>query len=147
MTSFTPAPKPRPSSRKGRTGIARSRVKPRNAKRYAANLLRAYGPENRRDWMRNQDCLGCGRAGYSVSAHIVGGGGSRKASYTKTIPLCCLSRLGVDGCHQKFDRYEDIGFTRGTAGVDALATVTETCWRATQSRVRSFDTPHTPGTP
>jgi hypothetical protein len=77
----------------------RTRVKPVNRKRKAANLERAHGPVTRREWIKTLACSNCGAVGYSVGAHIKNGGAGRKADARFTIPLC-HSRDGIEGCHE-----------------------------------------------
>jgi hypothetical protein len=62
------------------------------------------------------DCAECGISGSSQCAHansaIWGKSRGKKASDIATFPLCC-DRLGVVGCHTRFDQY--IGITREEA--------------------------------
>lgn len=121
-----PIPKrgPKYRERRKRTAAARRARKTDNA-------LRVYGPPARREWMRWQSCLGCGRVGASVSAHIENEGKGRKAHYSKTIPLCDGRQFfGPQGCHQRFDAYERVnGFKRGEAAPQRLAAETEQHWQ------------------
>lgn len=55
-----------------KTPLQRSRIKRVNAKRKVREFRRAFGGQDRIEWMRRQPCLGCGIVGYSVSALIVG---------------------------------------------------------------------------
>lgn len=136
-------PKPEPRKKKVRTPLKRSGriarkavVKKVNVKRKAKELLRAFGPPERREWMKEQMCLGCGAWGFSVSAHIENDGKNRRAAADKTIPLCCRSRGMPNACHQKFDAYETIGhdtrrpFKKGDEYVYGLAAGTEMRWQS-----------------
>lgn len=122
-----PVKKPKPRSRPAspQKTVRKSRPKKTNYARRKKENLRAFGAVARRHWMREQACIACGRFGFSVSAHIESGGKSRRADASKTIPLCCWSRMGVEGCHQKFDRYEAIGTVRSRAIVRGGPRATE----------------------
>lgn len=54
-------------------------------------------------------CIECGLEGYSQAAHSNewshGKGRGMKASDTALFPLCA-DRLGVQGCHSRFDQYK-----------------------------------------
>ena len=63
-------------------------IKKVNRKRKAANLERAHGPAERREWIKTLPCANCGIVGYSEGAHIRNGGMSRKADMRFVIPLC-----------------------------------------------------------
>jgi len=72
-------------------------LKRRNAKRHAANHLRAYGPEERKAFVlslpctvRNSKC-----AGRMQQAHIETGGTSRKADASKVVSLCRYHHIDV----------------------------------------------------
>ena len=73
-------------------------IRTRNRKRKAANLERAHGPAERREWIKTLPCANCGIVGYSEGAHIKNGGMSKKADARFTIPLCGRV-VGVIGCH------------------------------------------------
>ncbi len=80
----------------------RTRVKPKNAKRAKENHERAYGPEERVEWIRTLHCANCDMPAVFwdrkiVSAHIKNAGMSRKADARFTIPLC--ETRFRDGCH------------------------------------------------
>lgn len=89
--------------------------KKRNVKRHAANLERAYGPKERREFVKTLPCAACGRVGSSVSAHLLGNGGmSRKKPANTTGPLCSApctlfsakrKAIIVRGDHDLFDNY------------------------------------------
>lgn len=66
---------------------AKKPINPVNRKRRAAELLRTYGPPERRAWTKEQPCEVCG-AEPSDNAHIEREGMSRKAHYALIIPLC-----------------------------------------------------------
>lgn len=71
-----------------RTGLARrKRLNPVNRERRAAELLRTYGPPERRAWVRYQRCIVCGLRGCD-NAHITTDGMGRKADHTRIVPLC-----------------------------------------------------------
>ena len=78
-------------------------IKKVNRKRKAANLERAHGPAERREWIKTLPCANCGIVGYSEGAHIKNGGMSKKADARFVIPLCgiyIVARKGcVIGCH------------------------------------------------
>jgi hypothetical protein len=69
----------------------------------AAEQERKYGPPARREWMKRQPCCVCGRTP-SDSAHVTNGGLSRKAHYTRTVPLCADNvARGYSGHHSEYD--------------------------------------------
>ena len=61
-------------------------VKRRNVKRHAAAMLRAFGPIERREWMRAQPSVVDG-ATPCVSVHVKSGGKSRRADARYTVPM------------------------------------------------------------
>ncbi len=120
----------------------RTRVKSVNRKRKAANMKRAYGPVERREWVKRQACANChttrgiayGTEVEIVSAHIVTGGMSRKSEADKTVPLC--ERKDGRGCHQI-----QHGLNGGWSALlrldtpekrEAAAATTEAAWQAHQ---------------
>jgi hypothetical protein len=50
-------------------------------------------------------CINCGVEGYSQAAHGPAAGKGLKASDDLLFPLCTV-RVGVNGCHEKYDAYE-----------------------------------------
>lgn len=69
------------------------RPKPVNRKRRATNLLRAYGPPERRAWVKHQPCvvgplLNDPCEGPRENAHTEVLGKGIKAAYTTIIPTC-----------------------------------------------------------
>ncbi len=68
-------------------------VKKRNRKRHTREWLRAYGSPERVEFVRWRRCVVAtivceGAVGLRENAHIVTGGGSRKADADKIVPLC-----------------------------------------------------------
>ena len=57
-------------------------------------------------------CKACGIQGFSQAAHLPPNGKSIKQDDRLTFALCC-DRLGIKGCHPKYDQYEL--FTRAVA--------------------------------
>ena len=72
-------------------------MKRRNARRKASELLRAYGPPQRRAWLVLRPCVACGRVGTEEypnhQHHTENGGKGRKADADTTVSLC-------PPCHQ-----------------------------------------------
>ncbi len=116
----------------------RTRVKPVNRKRKAANVKRAYGPVERREWMKRQSCFACGLTRgivfgtevEIVSAHIVTGGTGRKADAHLTVPLC--EREDGHGCHQLQHQFGwgYLTHLNTKAKREAAAATTEAAWQA-----------------
>lgn len=70
------------------SGIARKvRVKSRNNARQRDDFARVYHSEARRKFVASLPCSACG-IGPCQGHHIENEGASRKAHYTKIIPLC-----------------------------------------------------------
>jgi hypothetical protein len=121
--SFNPVPKPPPRPKKEPKPI-----KGRNANRAADNFTRAYGSEERVEFVGQLPCIvpGCPSL-HQDNAHIEGDGGSRKAGADKVVPLC-------RGHHRtRKDSLHNLGREEfeGTHYVDlaALALDTERTWR------------------
>lgn len=96
----------------------------RTAKQKAANWARAYGSDERREWVQRQRCIvpGC-HCRQSVNAHIEGDGVGRKAHHTKIIPVCDLHHREMhDGIASFALEY---GFDLGQCAAD-----TEFRWQA-----------------
>jgi len=76
----------------------RQRIRPVNAKRRAENWKRAYGSEDRVAWVKQLNCVACGRTPCE-NAHTANGGMGRKADASTIIPLCkpCHHDLHVQG--------------------------------------------------
>ena len=143
----------RPGQLRSRSAPLRSRepargkpMKKVNRKRKAANLERAHGPAERREWIKTLPCANCGIVGYSEGAHIRNGGMSRKADARFTIALCAsrVALIGgvnfpISGCHYAQHRY---GWTY-LATLDtpekreAAAARTEQLWLAHRSAGRT----------
>lgn len=72
-----------------RTPLERSSKPPRkrNYKKWKRNQVRAYGPTERRQWVKDQPCCVSGRRAPSENVHIKSGGTSRKADHEFVIPL------------------------------------------------------------
>lgn len=124
---MTAAPKPTPRRQNKAGGI-----RARNAKRRAAEFARAFHSEERVRFVRSQPCAACLKFGEIENAHIEGGGASRRADYTKIVPLCrtChrqMHRMGLDTflARHGLDRAE----------IAAIAEHTERSWKARQTSV------------
>jgi hypothetical protein len=85
--------------------MRRTRVKSSNPARKAANLTRAHGSPEFREWIKQRPCVACGRTP-SDAAHLKSGGTGRKDDVTGVVPLCsdfpgdgCM----VYGCHSRYD--------------------------------------------
>lgn len=112
----------------------KTRMKGANRERKAANLERAHGPAERREWIKTLPCANCGIVGYSEGAHIKNGGMSKKADARFIVPLCGQHH-DVIGCHATQHIYGwsalwalDCGWLRSLA-----ADRTEAAW---QSHIR-----------
>ncbi len=105
-----------------------------NRKRKAKNTLRAFGPVERRKWMKTQLCVGCGRVqGFFtniVSAHIETGGTGRKSDARLTIALC--ETITKTGCHdaQHLWGWSCIKKLDTPEKREAAAARTEAAWQA-----------------
>lgn len=77
-----------------------------NRKRRETNKQRAYGPSQRRAFVRGLPCSSCGIEGFSQNAHVVkiDGGMGFKGSYLGIAPLCG-SRFQNPGCHNLYDEH------------------------------------------
>ncbi len=65
-----------------------------------SETLRIYGPPERREFVKSQPCVACGKQGDSENAHIETGGMGRKADFDKIIPLCGTRlEFGEKSCH------------------------------------------------
>ncbi len=117
----------------------RTRVKPRNAKRKASEMERAYGPPERREFVKAMPCAACRVVGYSENAHLLGNGGmSRKADADTVGPLCgpravfaVLNYKIYPGCHNLYDKHRatfDAVFP--TFDPERTAAETQAAWSA-----------------
>ncbi len=111
-----------------RVGLARPTFTPRPAKQWTANELpgsrvpfaRVEPPlreivtitkddptsdEAYRRLVAALPCINCGIEGYSQAAHGPTLGAGIKCSDEILFPLCTV-RVGVKGCHERFDQYE-----------------------------------------
>lgn len=62
--------------------------------------------ESYRRWVATLPCYECRIQGYSQCAHPnTGKAKGAKLSDAGCFPLCC-DRLGIKGCHSRFDQYE-----------------------------------------
>ena len=120
----TAVPKPTRTPKRPRT-----RVKPRNAKRHKREWTRAYHSDERVKFVRSLMCVAClGFGPGIVNAHIEGDGASRKASYTKIVPM-------HDGCHREWHQRGDAFLEECHLSRDELveeAAATERRWQAIQ---------------
>ncbi len=86
-----------------------------NRKRKTANTERAYGPPERREFVKLMRCAACETFGYSENAHLLGNGGMSRKGAAKTIGPLCGPRVIFDGirltymkymgCHALFDEH------------------------------------------
>ena len=103
---------------KRRTPIKRTgRINPINRQRRARERERAYGPEERREWLTSQPCVACGSAGPIHQHHTKGGGTGRKADCQTTVALCAR-------CHRMHHDGHDLG-----VDWEAEARRTEAAWQ------------------
>lgn len=85
---------------KGSGGLrSRKPIAKRNPKRKAKEFARAYGSDERVEFVRWLPCLLCARMP-SQNAHVGNGGMSRKADADRIVPLCGPD---VTGCHAIYD--------------------------------------------
>lgn len=117
------------------TRLARSaRLNPVNRKRKISALERAYGAQQRREWMKLQPCAVCGRTP-SDAAHLTNGGMSRKADASLTVPLCADGMLYL-GHHSEYDGGKRSFRAKYPIDLEALASRTEALWVAHQGGTR-----------
>ena len=115
--------------------IRRAPVRKVNPKRKARNLLRAYGPAARREWMTSMDCLTCGQPSFESArtqqSHLRSrSGAGRKGDARHTVPAC-------DYCHKLYPRQSEWAkrfpdFT--DAVLNAYAAALELEWQAHLNR-------------
>jgi hypothetical protein len=110
-----------------------SRIPRVNRQRKSKNWIRAYGSEQRVEFVRSLGCSVCG-AIPSENAHIVTGGVGRKADAKSIVPLCgrrSTFELAFVGHHgllhewgrETFQRFFNINLAKA-------ARETESAWRA-----------------
>jgi hypothetical protein len=105
MTTFSPAPKPRPTVKppKGVNKVNKARKK--------LDDVRVYGPIPRRKLVSLGPCSACGADALCDNAHVLGNDGAgRKGSYKGIAPLCRpRPALGTiyEGCHAFSHRNPD----------------------------------------
>lgn len=89
----TPLRPKRPMAR-GSATLRRTRPLPKvNRKRKALELLRTYGPAERRAWITSFCCLTCGHPPKSEQSHLRSrSGAGRKGDAAQIVPMC-------RGCH------------------------------------------------
>lgn len=77
-----------PLARSGRLA-RKTRLAPVNRARKAKELLRTYGPAERRDWMTHFPCLTCGHPPKSEQSHLRSKSGTgRKGDASQIVPMC-----------------------------------------------------------
>jgi hypothetical protein len=81
----------------------KKRPRRRNPERAARNLERAYGPEERRAWVKSLPSVVSG-GGPCVNAHVKNGGMSRKADAEWIVPLTSAEHDEYD--QQGHDSFE-----------------------------------------
>lgn len=120
---FSPQPKPARTPRKSPKPLPRAKKKMRKSgrikpkKRSASEYARIYGSEARVEFVKAIPCVGCGRSQPFVpieNAHIENDGLSRKAHYTKIVPLC--GRFAPKfSCHERMHNHgrEDLELWSG----------------------------------
>ncbi len=97
-------------------------VNPVNRARKAANFARAYGSEDRVEWVQSLPCCVCGRSP-SQNAHIRTGGMGRKSDARFIVPLCAKDHAEQEGRTAAFERDRRLpaGFLeRAAADLEAL---------------------------
>lgn len=95
-----PLARKRPLQAKTPMKRAKTPLKPRNPARRAHNHARAYGPEDRIQWVKAQPCLVCGTVP-SENAHVRSGGMGRKADAKHIVPLCHTHHAALHQVGQK----------------------------------------------
>lgn len=116
--------------------MKRSRIK--QHARPEEETLRIYGDAERRAWMTRQPCAFCG--GHPcMSAHIRGGGTSRKADATETLPMCRTCHDEYDGRSKPWGRVTFLA-NRGLTFDDVLrmAAEAEDRWQAYAATDRAW---------
>lgn len=109
----------------------RKSLRARNARRKAAEFVRAFHSEERVRFVRSRPCVVCLKFGEIENAHIEGGGAARRADYTKIVPLCrtChrrMHRMGIDTFLARWGLTAD--------DLPMMAEDTERCWQRRQAR-------------
>lgn len=127
MRRKSPLRAKRPMPR-GSATLERHRPLPKvNRKRKAANLLRAYGPASRRDWITGLPCLTCGHPPKSQQSHLRSrSGAGRKGDAKHVVPMC-------DPCHRLYPQRSKWAarFPHWTdAELERAAAVIEAAWQA-----------------
>lgn len=116
----------------------KTKGKPKNAKRSKANLARAHGPVERREWTKLQPCLvpDCGRSPCDA-AHLISGGTGRKSEAAWTVPFCSSNvATGYRGHHDEYDGGKRSFMAKYFPGIERaeLAVAVEKLWQAHSQR-------------
>lgn len=104
-----------------------TRIKARNAKRFAKNHARAYGGDERIAWVQSLPCVVPDCAdGPRECAHVRTGGVGRRADASAVVPLCAY--------HHRIQHAIGVVSFASMYGLDlaALAELTERAWQQTQ---------------
>jgi hypothetical protein len=106
----------------------RTKVKNTNRRRRAKEFARAYGSEERVEFVRNLPCIVCGSRP-SENAHIVTGGMGRKADYQLIVPLS-------SDCHA-MAHAKGMSWLEVERGIDLelAAACTEAAWQSYSSNL------------
>jgi hypothetical protein len=87
-------------------------MKRENPERRRSERERAYGPPERRAWIKTLPCVAClslspffaAASGPSDNAHVETDGMGRKADYTRIVPLCRNHHRRYDEHRVPFDK-------------------------------------------
>lgn len=113
---------------------SKTRVKPVNAKRKKANWARAYGSDERVEFVASLPCVvqrpSSPCAGTIENAHVANGGRGRKADADRVAPICTAH-------HQELHQIGQQSF-EARYGVDlkVAARITEMRWQIASGGVR-----------
>lgn len=87
-----------------KTPIKRSgRLKPVNRARKARLFAEDFGSKEYVEHIHSLPCAACLVTGWTEAAHVRSRGAGGKVD--DLVPLCG-NRLGIEGCHSRFDRHE-----------------------------------------
>lgn len=144
QSSPLPSPSSVPSKKKKEVGVAqrgakitrksplRGKARVKKRRRSKDEMLRIYGPAERREWVRSLHCVACALVhpalafggGRCENAHTVTGGKGRKADYATIVPLCATH-------HRWYDEHHDwLGKPEVREVIKAAAAKVEAAWQS-----------------